>query len=474
MRRFQAPKGIKWLFIVTTTVVATFIISTTYASASYSNKILPNTFLLGKNIGNMTYEQATQYFEKNPPFVSGTINFELNNDIKSASPAQLGIAVDVNASVKTALAQNKIYHTPIVTPRGITGFLGQKVRLRPSFSIEQETFSSKIRELYKGTEKDPVSATIVADGDKITVKNDEKGEKIDTGSARTELLSYLPYNQIPRIKLTLVQEEAKVKAADLAESKEYLAAHISGAIKMVYGYRAVATADLPTIVSWLSQDELAKKNIKINTDALQQWLNDNVVAKVARKSTPRLVSANNENEVLQEGAPGKTVDEKKLAGDVEKIIKENSQERQVTVATKDVEPETRKVSPGYTLGRYSGKYIEIDLSQQMLYQIEGNNVVGSHRVSTGKWSMPTPQGEFAINGKTGRAYSATYDLYMPYWMSFVGSQYGIHELPEWANGTKEGEGHLGTPVSHGCVRLGVGDAAAVYNWADIGTPVIIH
>jgi lipoprotein-anchoring transpeptidase ErfK/SrfK len=59
-------------------------------------------------------------------------------------------------------------------------------------------------------------------------------------------------------------------------------------------------------------------------------------------------------------------------------------------------------------------------------------------------------------------------------MAFIGSEYGIHELPEWPDGTKEGESHLGTPVSHGCVRLGRGDAQAVYDWVEVGTPVFIH
>ena len=88
--------------------------------------------------------------------------------------------------------------------------------------------------------------------------------------------------------------------------------------------------------------------------------------------------------------------------------------------------------------------------------------------------MPTPVGTFSINSKNPRGYSSTYDLYMPYWMAFIGSKYGLHELPEWANGKKEGQDHLGKPVSHGCIRFGVGDAAAVYDWTEIGTPVVIH
>lgn len=109
-----------------------------------------------------------------------------------------------------------------------------------------------------------------------------------------------------------------------------------------------------------------------------------------------------------------------------------------------------------------------------MYILEGSKLINSYRVSTGKWSMPTPVGQFAINSKDPKAYSRTYNLYMPYWMAFIGHEYGIHELPETPSGRKEGESSLGVPVSHGCVRLGVGSAAEVYNWAEIGTPVFIH
>jgi len=121
-----------------------------------------------------------------------------------------------------------------------------------------------------------------------------------------------------------------------------------------------------------------------------------------------------------------------------------------------------------------GKYIDIDLASQTLTIFEDGRSLGSYKISTGKYSMPTPRGNFAIRNKVKRAYSSTYNLWMPYWMAFTWMGHGIHELPEWAGGIKEGESHLGIPVSHGCVRLGVGPAERVYNWVDIGTPVVVH
>jgi len=121
-----------------------------------------------------------------------------------------------------------------------------------------------------------------------------------------------------------------------------------------------------------------------------------------------------------------------------------------------------------------GKYIDINLAEQQLSIFENGERLGTYKVSTGKKGMATPTGTFKVMSKAGRAYSKKYNLYMPFWMQFTGQGHGIHELPEWKNGYKEGANHLGIPVSHGCVRLGVGPAAKVYGWADSGTPIVIH
>ena len=122
-----------------------------------------------------------------------------------------------------------------------------------------------------------------------------------------------------------------------------------------------------------------------------------------------------------------------------------------------------------------GKYIDVNLSTQIMTIFESGRLLGSYLISSGKRGMDTPKGRHAIFNKTPRAWSKTYGLYMPYWMAIVpGGKFGIHELPEWPGGYKEGANHLGIPVSHGCMRLGVGPAKTIYDWADIGTPVIVY
>lgn len=121
-----------------------------------------------------------------------------------------------------------------------------------------------------------------------------------------------------------------------------------------------------------------------------------------------------------------------------------------------------------------GKYVDINLSKQLLTIFDGGTNMGTYRVSSGKRVMPTPTGTFTIMNKQRKRWSKEYRLFMPYWMQFTRAGHGIHELPEWPSGYKEGANHLGTPVSHGCVRLGVGPAKTVYNFSDVGTQVFIH
>lgn len=119
------------------------------------------------------------------------------------------------------------------------------------------------------------------------------------------------------------------------------------------------------------------------------------------------------------------------------------------------------------------KGIRVDLSEQRLYQQLSGVTIADHRVSTGKASTPTPVGEFKILNKHPRAWSRRAKLWMPYWMAFSNKGYGLHELPEWPGGKKEGANHLGRPVSGGCVRMGIGTAKTMYEWSEVGTRVTI-
>ncbi|MGD1991668.1 MAG: LysM peptidoglycan-binding domain-containing protein [Anaerolineae bacterium] len=131
---------------------------------------------------------------------------------------------------------------------------------------------------------------------------------------------------------------------------------------------------------------------------------------------------------------------------------------------------------GAPLPAAAGKRILIDISEQHLYAYQGEQLVYSFIASTGSGNS-TRTGTFQVLDKIPNAYASTWDLQMPHWLGiyWVGAlENGIHALPILSNGQRLWDGYLGTPVSFGCIILGVEEARMLYEWAEVGTPVIIQ
>ncbi len=124
----------------------------------------------------------------------------------------------------------------------------------------------------------------------------------------------------------------------------------------------------------------------------------------------------------------------------------------------------------------AGKRIVVDLSAQQMAVYQDGQLLWSWTVSTGRPGQETAVGHYRVLNKIPNAYAYTWSLQMPYWLGiyWAGSlQNGIHALPIMANGQRLWDGYLGQRVSYGCVILSTQNAATLYAWADVGTPVDI-
>ncbi|HEX7394739.1 MAG TPA: L,D-transpeptidase family protein [Anaerolineaceae bacterium] len=123
-----------------------------------------------------------------------------------------------------------------------------------------------------------------------------------------------------------------------------------------------------------------------------------------------------------------------------------------------------------------GKEIQIDISEQHLYAYQDNEMVFSLVVSTGIGNS-TRIGTFKVLDKIPKAYSNAFNIWMPYWMGiyYSGSlENGIHGLPLLMNGVELWGNLLGSPATYGCIESKTSEAKRLYDWAEIGTPVIIR
>jgi lipoprotein-anchoring transpeptidase ErfK/SrfK len=119
----------------------------------------------------------------------------------------------------------------------------------------------------------------------------------------------------------------------------------------------------------------------------------------------------------------------------------------------------------------SGKVIVVNLSRQWLYAYEDGKRVYAAPVSTGRDGMNTPAGSYSIYSKlklqTMRGVTNGQEWVVPDVpnVMYINGGVALHGT-YWHN--KFG---TGARLSHGCVNLPLGDAAWLYNWAPMGTPV---
>lgn len=129
-----------------------------------------------------------------------------------------------------------------------------------------------------------------------------------------------------------------------------------------------------------------------------------------------------------------------------------------------------------------GKYIDVNLDAQITTLFDNGKFVENFVSSTGAADTPTPTGTYEVYNKHPYALSNMFQVYMPYWMAFTpDGVYGFHDLPVWPEGHpempeggKEGIESIGSPVGPGCVRHNAHDSQKMYEWAEVGTKVVIY
>ena len=120
--------------------------------------------------------------------------------------------------------------------------------------------------------------------------------------------------------------------------------------------------------------------------------------------------------------------------------------------------------------------VTVDLKSQNTYIYEGSknkwNLLKTFKCSTGIKNKETPEGIFSIKEKGEWFFSQKYNQGGKYWVQFSGN-YLFHSIPFDKDKKTIVDYTLGTPSSHGCIRLSVDDSKWLYDNIPKNTKVII-
>lgn len=440
----------------------------------YGQRFYPGTKVAGINIGGKTLEEAKSDIQSlGADNHKRELVMDIAGQVYQASPEELGIKFDWEKTLNNAYYQGRTGGLWQQSKFMVNAF-SRGMSLPLQMAIDDERFNEYLTKIVGSTTKPPADAYIkVVDG-QFVISQASQGVGVDKvklaklvvktaqncwkGSQWSKLV-YQAHALAPE-----VTEDKLVSAKSQAESM------VQTPINFTFDNHTI-TASTKDMAKWIAfSKEGGTYQPVVNKEEVEKY-----VAYLAKRIDLAPIDkkvSTKDGATLEEGKDGRALSRTKTSQDILNAMAGKG-ERTIAMQVDPRPFSTKTVFPPFNPGLYDGKYVEVNISNQMMYLWIGTEKVAEYRVSTGKWSTPTPLGTRYILDKSPRAFSKKFGLYMPFWNG-LGGGYGIHELPEWPGGYKEGASHIGTPVSHGCIRLGVGPAQMVYNWADIGTPVYIH
>lgn len=171
-----------------------------------------------------------------------------------------------------------------------------------------------------------------------------------------------------------------------------------------------------------------------------------------------------------------TLDDERLAFVSPRLFLPDT-EYEVELSIEDEYGERTSQTVRFTTATMGDKmWIEVSLwlpNQVRVYR--GKTLLREMIASAGAPDTPTPTGWYRINGRGYAFFSYKYQEGAYYWVRFIGN-YLFHSIPfDAKQQIKASEAaKLGTPASHGCVRLSIPDAKWIYDNVPDGTVVVIH
>jgi len=438
---------------------------------AYDGKIYPKVVVAGVKVGGLTVDEAKNAVGKKAQELNEK-GPEITYNDRTLTPKldEMGVFFNVEEAVQAAYQYGRAGNIFQKIKENAL-LLGRQNTIEITPQIDEQKFNDYLGQLAQVAEKEPINAGLAIHQGVISLTSSEGGRGLDKVKLKDDLKNFINSGQNGKISMVTSDLEPAVKEDGTAEARaqaeKYMqAAPISVTFDPPAGEAGTNNwpADRSEIGSWIKFAVRDHKLVaSIDASGFVNW----VANQVEIPAKDREIE-DGTGTVLNEGQDGRGADTKTLLAQIKDALNRGQPNTSFALAVFAIPRGEKTIYPHAEPGRYSGRYIDINLSEQTLYAFEGTNQVNSFLVSTGRSGYATPTGEFHIYGKDRYTLMDGPDYYLPNvpFVSWFLGDYSIHGT-YWHH-------NFGHVMSHGCVNASTGDAEWLFGWADIGTPVYIH
>lgn len=384
---------------------------------------------------------------------------------KDFSLAQMGVSVDAKASAQATKSSVRNFRKTLLWWNTVPVQLNTKTN-----GNTLDTFITTNARIDIEPVKNAL-LTINPDGTVATSK-EESGKILTVPGGKQAIIDSV--NQLKNTSFTLVERDVRpsitMSAADAGKAKveEILSKKISLNLD-----GKVITPDAHDIANWLivTPNETDKRyDISTDSGKVGDYINKIAAANVRRpRDQVEVTHSDGGKVILVKGVDGLDISNKDAV--VKQIVNDLLNQKEIA-STLEVKKTPFKVSS--TTG--GDKLLEVDITNKRMYAYENNVLVRTFLVSAGAPATPTVTGTFSIYSKVRiqdmRGSNADGSKYLQpdvEWVNYFYRDYAVHGN-YWRPTSYFGN----VNSSHGCVGIVNSDAEWVYNWAPIGTSVIVH
>lgn len=440
------------------------IVLSGFLSQYFKGKTMPNTVVAGINTTAKKPDEVKAQLLKQLE----SYKITLTVDKKKFEPKmeEIGVKVDVDKTVANALTAKR--------GKGAVVKLAfwHKQEVPAVVKINDTLLAQFLETRAPELSKAPQDAQLQFDTNTSTfvISEQADGQGADTKKVK-EQISDTANNLKPRtVKVTTATKGptiTKDKLVPLVEPANKIVSRRIMLTGLGYTYQALPAE----IANWVTPTPKDSGEIKLIIDPakIQSYI-DGIGKKISNAPVDQKVlkdETTGAEVVIQAGRDGtELADKQGLADAVAQALKNGqdiTQVMNIKVAAFQV----------VNLNAYE-KWIEVDLSEQRTTAYERVTPVRNFVIASGVRGHDTVTGEFAIWLKVrkqtmqggSKADGSYYNIPNVEWVSYFYQDYALHGA-WWRE-------KFGSPASHGCVNMTNADAQWVFEWAPVGTKVIVH
>ncbi len=432
------------------------------------DRILPGVTIQAIPVGGLTRAEALARVQKAvDAYAEKSAAISINGASRQLLIGSLGVRFNTQDVVTRAYRAGRTHP--------LSGYLllpvPRKVDLDLTPAIDAATFLAALQDAGAGFTLPVVEPRIAVVDGAATVVAGQAGTSIALDGAEAVLRAAADDLSAPTFRLALTTTPPTLAEEDLAEAKALMETMMSAPLTLTApGKRFTVSPE--QIADWLVYTydpakiiSLQKEGIAITLDrakagAYLQTLHEKV-------GVPAKAVTGYEAEVLGEYAY------KNFEGR-EIVLTETLDQMQIALqerAPRQMELIIGPSKPMVTMAtatspKPAGKVIAVDVTKQQLFAFEGGKLKFWTHVSTGLPGYDTPLGEWKVYAKTPKQWMIGQGYAIPN-VKWVLPYYGDYTLH-----TAYWHDDFGVPKSHGCTNMSEQDAKWLFDWAEIGTPVV--